>query len=550
MCSPGVSAVGLVPREDLFLRVNGPSHNLACYVDAASSAYAQENFKTARLELRANSSTNPVVLAEGNVLETQVDPFVFEQVEPGSPALFGGLKGHFEPLRNDSFYVPPYPAQALPYMTYTFEPTAPGVTEVSCLLDDDQICSSQTLRVGWEPLPVQDLRCVSDNLDSLVCLWKKPWNPIETSYSSSFKIEEGDVAQSCEGFPAPPGRLYGVQGLQYCYLDSSTRPQFMEGTYQRFYSLQILGQNKLLPQGKIWKHQVDLYAVLRLGQIESLNLIPMSTFINVSYKIPHKIFQLPDNLRLREFIEISDGSETMRREAEEGSWVGKGAMGRTSFKLNDLNPNTEYTIKVSIKVDHENACHWSKPAEAKEKTQRRRRKRLVKQCGKKSLKNRNCIKMFDTEKMRTRVQLSKKNKRQFVSFCKKLRLKRHYQQMFCRKLRKKRSYHISKTTPKYFRMKDSENKRLWRRLKKKNENKTQRDKSERRPRIKKIFKKIRKTVRRRGRQNKQERRELLCLEPVAQHCVKNCGKTGFLSQILKPKYSLVSLLVLSITTIF
>ena len=132
--------------------------------------------------------------------------------------------------------------------------------------------------------------------------------------------------------------------------------------------------------------------------------------------------------------------------------------------------------------------------------------------------------MFESEKRRIKNQLRKRNKRQFRSLCKTLRLKRYNQKTFCRRLRKKRGRRISKPTVKYFRIKDSEKKRLLLRLQRKDKKETHRGKSEPRTRIEKIIRESRRTGERRGRQNKLERRELLCLEPVAQHCVKNCGK--------------------------
>ena len=68
---------------------------------------------------------------------------------------------------------------------------------MSCLLDGAQICPSQTVTVGYEPQPIEELSCVSNHLQSLVCRWKNPWNPLKTNYLSTLRVENKEDKQSC-----------------------------------------------------------------------------------------------------------------------------------------------------------------------------------------------------------------------------------------------------------------------------------------------------------------------------------------------------------------
>lgn len=132
----------------------------------------------------------------------------------------------------------------------------PGVSELECLLKDktekfasDTLCKKK-VHVGWEPLPVESLRCTSNQLESLECVWEAPWNPVPTDYSATLRpTRPGPPSPEERRCPPPTSK---------CHVNATTSPRFVQDAVDGLYTLTITGWNPLAPLGVAWTHVIDL----------------------------------------------------------------------------------------------------------------------------------------------------------------------------------------------------------------------------------------------------------------------------------------------------
>ena len=132
----------------------------------------------------------------------------------------------------------------------------PGTSDLECLLKDkegkfatDTLCKKK-VHVGWEPLPVESLRCTSSQLESLECEWVAPWNPVTTHYSATLRPTRPGPPSTRERRCPPP--------TSSCHVNATTRPRFVQDAVDGLYTLTITGWNPLVPLGVAWTHVIDL----------------------------------------------------------------------------------------------------------------------------------------------------------------------------------------------------------------------------------------------------------------------------------------------------
>ncbi|CAG7785921.1 unnamed protein product [Allacma fusca] len=117
-----------------------------------------------------------------------------------------------------------------------------------------EVCQNH-VEVGYQPMPVEDLRCVAWNWTKMICSWKRPYNPVTTTYNLTIYSK---------GFSHIPGYLCAKpnhnNGTFSCEWtarhDQAYRPNV------KVYRVFINGTNALNKTGILWNHEFDHFSIV------------------------------------------------------------------------------------------------------------------------------------------------------------------------------------------------------------------------------------------------------------------------------------------------
>ncbi|XP_021962636.1 cytokine receptor isoform X3 [Folsomia candida] len=115
-----------------------------------------------------------------------------------------------------------------------------------------QVCQNE-IDVGYPPLPVENFSCIAQDWRSLNCTWKKPYNPIPTSYSLQIlqKGKSFNSIVSCPNATATPTS---------CVWGPRTEPFYRQN--QNPLHFRINGTNVLNPKGSTWNFSIEHWSIV------------------------------------------------------------------------------------------------------------------------------------------------------------------------------------------------------------------------------------------------------------------------------------------------
>ena len=240
-------------------------------------------------------------------------------------------------------------------ISYSFNPVEEGVTDISCVILKDNnrasgrgVCT-QKIIVGHHPQDVQNFSCVSENWESLNCTWKEPTNPIPTIYAVHF-ISKGSYFRKCPTMEKLQSitRKEIPKELKMCYINSRTNPHYRQSS-RKFY-FYVNATNSLSPYGKVFRHEVDHFSIVKPGKARFLRLSSSSPYSiivrwNISLEMTHFPPGMKQRVRYRNVWSYDEWQEVdvSHLDAHENN-----------FELDlpsPLVPFTEYTVEVSMRAN-------------------------------------------------------------------------------------------------------------------------------------------------------------------------------------------------------
>ncbi|KAI9551931.1 hypothetical protein GHT06_022268 [Daphnia sinensis] len=223
--------------------------------------------------------------------------------------------------------------------------------------------------VGYPPQDVKDFQCTSYNWERLECIWREPYNPIETTYALSYQVSLRSRRMTT---PCPQSRrflsrtAYASDQQGSCEWGPSTTPGYQYSAKAFNFSMAMFNElgNKTQYLGL-----VDNYAIVIPNRMENLNqTAATSKSAKISWKVPFNLQLFPPGLefRIAYHIQASWVDSTVFHnvpETESLTWTNKSVKYDLAIRLPYA--NTKYNLSIwarSRAADPNDERFWSQPA--------------------------------------------------------------------------------------------------------------------------------------------------------------------------------------------
>ncbi|KAL3290154.1 hypothetical protein HHI36_023517 [Cryptolaemus montrouzieri] len=214
----------------------------------------------------------------------------------------------------------------------------------SCILKnftEEVVVCMNFVDIGVRPQPVNDFKCISNNLDNLTCKWTAPENYVETNYNLSYSEMNTFRRYSC---PAIEGRT-----VRSCTWSLSTDPIYRQSVPDYIFYLSmsnILGNYSMPP-----KHFKHFENVIPNAPEHLKKLFVSSNYVNLSWTIPTTMQTFSKGLANRIIYQSSYG----KKEWQTREQIYVKNVQEVTYTLDNLEyAHAYYDIRVAIRSNVSN----------------------------------------------------------------------------------------------------------------------------------------------------------------------------------------------------